>query len=94
MQGMSWQLAFQSGAYSRCGMALTLHWSRACRFLTLLVCAQHKVGLALKEFRLLHAASMRGAVPMNKLIFPPALKYLPLWSLGETLLLSFAGPLP
>ncbi|CAK0784355.1 hypothetical protein CVIRNUC_007559 [Coccomyxa viridis] len=43
---------------------------------------QHKVGLALKEFRLLHAASMRGAVPMNKLIFPPALKYLPLWSLG------------
>ena len=52
---------------------------------------QHKVGLALKEFRLLHAASMRGAVPMNKLIFPPALKYLPLWSLGETLLLRYAG---
>ena len=44
---------------------------------------QHKLGLALKEFRLLHATSTRGALPMNKLIFPPALKYLPVWSLGE-----------
>ena len=44
---------------------------------------QHKLGLALKEFRMLHTASGRGSVPMNKLIFPPALKYLPLWSLGE-----------
>ena len=59
-----------------------------------MTCVHHKVGLALKEFRLLHAASMRGAVPMNKLIFPPALKYLPLWSLGETLLLLLADPLP
>ena len=44
---------------------------------------QGKLGLALKEFRLLHAQSSRGSVPMNQLIFPPALKYLPVWSLGE-----------
>ena len=49
------------------------------------VCSQHKLGLALKEFRLLHATSARGSLPMNKLIFPPALKYLPVWSLGEAL---------
>ncbi len=48
--------------------------------------SQHKLGLALKEFRLLHATSSRGSVPMNQLIFPPALKYLPVWSLGENML--------
>jgi hypothetical protein len=54
-----------------------------------MVCwAQHKLGLALKEYRLLHSTSARGSLPMNKLIFPPALKYLTVWTLGEIALLS------
>ncbi len=52
------------------------------------MCAQHKLGLALKEYRLLHSTSARGSLPMNKLIFPPALKYLTVWSLGEPAQLS------
>ncbi|KAK9811733.1 hypothetical protein WJX72_009241 [[Myrmecia] bisecta] len=43
---------------------------------------QHKVTLALKEFRMLHSQHTRGSLPHNKLIFPESLKHLPLWTLG------------
>ncbi|KAK9794070.1 hypothetical protein WJX73_006515 [Symbiochloris irregularis] len=45
---------------------------------------QHKLVLALREYRAVHSAQARGgpAVPHNGLIFPPAMRYLPLWSLG------------
>jgi len=44
---------------------------------------QHKVGLALREYRLMHAAGGRGgALPHTALIFPPGLRYLALWTLG------------
>ena len=40
---------------------------------------QARLMAALKEFRLLHGASVRTP---NRLIFPDTLKYLPLWTLG------------
>ena len=45
---------------------------------------QHKVGLALREYRLMHAAGGRGggALPHTALIFPPGLRHLALWTLG------------
>lgn len=45
---------------------------------------QQKLALALREYRLLYVANTRGSagVPHNKLIFPPALRYLPVWILG------------
>ena len=43
--------------------------------------AQHKLGVALREYRMLHQS--RGAVPHHKLLFPPQLRCLPLWTLGE-----------
>jgi protein transport protein SEC24 len=48
---------------------------------------QHKVGLALREFRLMHAAGGGrggGALPHTALIFPPGLRHLALWTLGIT----------
>jgi hypothetical protein len=45
--------------------------------------AQTKLVLALREYRLLHASASRGTtLPHNKLIFPPSLRYLPVWILG------------
>ena len=43
---------------------------------------QNKLALALREYRLLHAGQARGGLPHNKLIFPPTLRYLPIWVLG------------
>ncbi|CAL8469171.1 g8712 [Coccomyxa elongata] len=44
---------------------------------------QTKLVLALREYRLLHASASRGTtLPHNKLIFPPTLRYLPVWILG------------
>lgn len=46
-------------------------------------CAQTKLVLALREYRLLHASASRGSsLPHNKLLFPPTLRYLPIWILG------------
>lgn len=46
---------------------------------------QNKLVVALKEYRLLHsqqAAAARSQVPHSLLVFPPALRLLPLWTLG------------
>ena len=45
---------------------------------------QHKLVLALREYRSVHVAQARGGqpIPHNGLIFPPALRYLPIWALG------------
>ncbi len=52
---------------------------------------QTKLVLALREYRLLHASASRGTtLPHNKLIFPPTLRYLPVWILGAPL--SLAAP--
>ena len=40
----------------------------------------HRTTAGLKEFRLMHAAHFRAH---NKIIFPPTLRLLPLWTLGE-----------
>ena len=40
----------------------------------------HRATAGLKEFRLMHAAHFRAH---NKIIFPPTLRLLPLWTLGE-----------
>ena len=44
--------------------------------------AQHKLSMALKEFRVMHAAAARGNLPHHHLIYPPSLRYLPVWTLG------------
>ncbi len=44
--------------------------------------AQHKLSMALKEFRVMHAAASRGNLPHHQLIYPPSLRYLPIWTLG------------
>lgn len=44
--------------------------------------AQHKLSMALKEFRVMHAAAARGNLPHHQLIYPPSLRYLPVWTLG------------
>ena len=49
--------------------------------------SQHKLALALREYRLLHAGQGRSTLPHNKLIFPPELRYLPIWTLGARSLL-------
>ena len=49
---------------------------------------QDKLVVALKEYRSLYsqqAVQQRAAMPMNLLIYPPSLRYLPLWTLGTTL---------
>eukprot|EP00884_Botryococcus_braunii_P006881 jgi/Botrbrau1/16194/Bobra.354_1s0001.3 len=43
---------------------------------------QNKLVAALREFRALHAALARSALPHNQLIFPRSLRYLPIWILG------------
>lgn len=46
---------------------------------------QNKLVVALKEYRSLYsqqAVQQRAAMPMNLLIYPPSLRYLPLWTLG------------
>ena len=43
---------------------------------------QNKLVSAFSEYRLLHKQSSR-QLPHNKLLYPPALRYLPLWMLGE-----------
>jgi hypothetical protein len=44
---------------------------------------QQKLALALREYRLLYVTGSRSSsVPHNKLIFPPTLRYLPVWLLG------------
>ncbi|KAK9828118.1 hypothetical protein WJX81_006860 [Elliptochloris bilobata] len=43
---------------------------------------QHKLSMALKEFRVMHAAASRGNLPHHQLIYPPSLRYLPVWTLG------------
>ncbi len=54
---------------------------------------QTKLVLALREYRLLHAAASRGTtLPHNKLIFPPTLRYLPVWILGACTLLFSCAP--
>ena len=44
--------------------------------------AQHKLSMALKEFRVMHSAASRGNLPHHQLIYPPSLRYLPVWTLG------------
>lgn len=43
---------------------------------------QHKLVLALREYRSLHLSQSRGSVPHNALIVPPALRLAPAWALG------------
>lgn len=51
----------------------------------------HKVGLALREYRLALAASGRGAPPHTALLVPSNLRCLPVWALGATKLAALRG---
>lgn len=49
----------------------------------ILLPVQNKLVSAFSEYRLLHKQSSR-QLPHNKLLYPPSLRYLPLWLLGKS----------